>query len=672
MPLRARRPREGLGNRYSYDMLGEAARTARRRALFRRLRAGDRCRGPRRRRGRADRRGPGSRSSSRRCIRATRWRRLGARVAELLPRIESVAERAAGGGDPGHDRRRGVRPAGAVARALRAPRAPSRARRLGRARPRGPGVPEARDPRLRLARALARDPRRRIMVRLVKGAYWDTEIKLAQVLGLDDYPVFTRKQATDVSYIACAQALLAGGDLIFPVRDPQPRRSVASRVRRQRASSSSRSCTAWATRCTTRWCAQTGIACRVYAPVGGHRDLLPISCAGCSRTAPTARSCTRSATRIRRSRPGGGSDGGAATPTQAPSQMPKPALLARSPQLARRRSVRSRGAHGPTLSERIDRSDARPRTAWSPDARAITEPADRAIVGSVAGRAERGRSTRSCARPGRPGRRWDARRRRSVRMPLRRAADLYEATAAELIAGACARPARPCPTRSPRCARRRISALLCHGGAGGGSPRDCRGRPARAIVCSPAAASSSRSALELPARDLHRPGDRGPDGRQRGGRQAGGADAAHRRQAVALSRGRRPEMPRSSPGARRRWRRLVPIRASPGWCSPARTQTARAINRALAAKDGSIVPLIAETGGLNAMVVDSSALPEQVVADTLESAFQRGRSALLGAARPVRAGRHRAAHPRDARRRDAGTADRRSGAAGDRRRPGDR
>ena len=57
---------------------------------------------------------------------------------------------------------------------------------------------------------------RKLMVRLVKGAYWDTEIKLAQVGGLTDYPVFTRKVATDVSYLACAKKLLAAQDVIYP------------------------------------------------------------------------------------------------------------------------------------------------------------------------------------------------------------------------------------------------------------------------------------------------------------------------------------------------------------------------------------------------------------------------------------------------------------------------
>ncbi|KHK93675.1 trifunctional transcriptional regulator/proline dehydrogenase/L-glutamate gamma-semialdehyde dehydrogenase [Novosphingobium malaysiense] len=63
---------------------------------------------------------------------------------------------------------------------------------------------------------LARRARRRIMVRLVKGAYWDAEIKRAQVEGLSDFPVYTRKVHTDVAYIACARKLLAAPDEVFP------------------------------------------------------------------------------------------------------------------------------------------------------------------------------------------------------------------------------------------------------------------------------------------------------------------------------------------------------------------------------------------------------------------------------------------------------------------------
>ena len=63
---------------------------------------------------------------------------------------------------------------------------------------------------------LAAASNRRMMVRLVKGAYWDTEIKRAQERGLDDYPVFTRKAMTDLNYIACAQKLLTSRPRIFP------------------------------------------------------------------------------------------------------------------------------------------------------------------------------------------------------------------------------------------------------------------------------------------------------------------------------------------------------------------------------------------------------------------------------------------------------------------------
>ena len=64
--------------------------------------------------------------------------------------------------------------------------------------------------------AAARAHGRKLMCRLVKGAYWDTEVKLAQVGGLADYPVWTRKVATDVSYLACARKLLAATDVVYP------------------------------------------------------------------------------------------------------------------------------------------------------------------------------------------------------------------------------------------------------------------------------------------------------------------------------------------------------------------------------------------------------------------------------------------------------------------------
>jgi RHH-type proline utilization regulon transcriptional repressor/proline dehydrogenase/delta 1-pyrroline-5-carboxylate dehydrogenase len=64
--------------------------------------------------------------------------------------------------------------------------------------------------------ALARETGRRIMVRLVQGAYWDSEIKRSQIAGHPDYPVFTTKAATDLSYLVCARALIGASPALYP------------------------------------------------------------------------------------------------------------------------------------------------------------------------------------------------------------------------------------------------------------------------------------------------------------------------------------------------------------------------------------------------------------------------------------------------------------------------
>ena len=117
---------------------------------------------------------------------------------------------------------------------------------------------------------------RKIMVRLVKGAYWDTEIKRAQVEGLDTYPVFTRKSATDVSYICCAKQLLSLTDRIYPQFATHNAHSVASIL------------SFGADKSTYEFQRLHGMGsvlhrqimerhktrCRIYAPVGEHKDLL--------------------------------------------------------------------------------------------------------------------------------------------------------------------------------------------------------------------------------------------------------------------------------------------------------------------------------------------------------------------------------------------------------------
>nr|WP_245213930.1 proline dehydrogenase family protein [Rhodoferax sp. AJA081-3] len=102
---------------------------------------------------------------------------------------------------------------------------------------------------------LARRYKVRLMCRLVKGAYWDAEIKRAQELGLPHYPVFTHKHHTDVSYLACASALLAAPDAVYPSSPrttPPPLPPSCKWAPRPVPSSSCSACTAWVRACTAR------------------------------------------------------------------------------------------------------------------------------------------------------------------------------------------------------------------------------------------------------------------------------------------------------------------------------------------------------------------------------------------------------------------------------------
>src|SRR5574338_253753 len=128
---------------------------------------------------------------------------------------------------------------------------------------------------------LARETRRPLMVRLVKGAYWDAEIKRAQVAGLTDYPVYTRKAYTDVAYLACARQMLAARQWIYP----QFATHNAHTVSAISAMAGSGGGGEYEFQCLhgmgeglyDQLLAPDpgGVACRIYAPVGSHRTLLP-------------------------------------------------------------------------------------------------------------------------------------------------------------------------------------------------------------------------------------------------------------------------------------------------------------------------------------------------------------------------------------------------------------
>ncbi|MBX9593201.1 MAG: proline dehydrogenase family protein, partial [Roseomonas sp.] len=123
---------------------------------------------------------------------------------------------------------------------------------------------------------MARRSGRRIMLRLVKGAYWDSEIKRAQVDGQADFPVFTRKVHTDVSYLACARRMLAAPDAVFPQFATHNAMTVAAihAMAGAEADYEFQCLHGMGEPLYEAVAATLGRACRIYAPVGTHETLL--------------------------------------------------------------------------------------------------------------------------------------------------------------------------------------------------------------------------------------------------------------------------------------------------------------------------------------------------------------------------------------------------------------
>jgi len=123
----------------------------------------------------------------------------------------------------------------------------------------------------------ARKTNRKMMVRLVKGAYWDTEIKHAQESGAEGYPVFSRKAATDLSYLCCAKRMLAARDVLYPQFATHNALTVAQIVEFAGGSAEGyefQRLHGMGESLYKAVCERDGFPCRIYAPVGGHKDLL--------------------------------------------------------------------------------------------------------------------------------------------------------------------------------------------------------------------------------------------------------------------------------------------------------------------------------------------------------------------------------------------------------------
>ncbi len=462
---------------------------------------------------------------------------------------------------------------------------------------------------------------RRLMLRLVKGAYWDTEIKRAQVDGVSDFPVFTRKAATDISYIACARRLLDMGARIYPQFATHNAHTVAAVLHLaapDRAFEFQRlHGMGEALHEAVR--EREGTRCRIYAPVGAHRDLLAYLVRRLLENGANSSFVNQI---VDGSLPAGTI---AADPFAAlEAAQRRPAAIRRPADLfgpARRNSqgwdiahegdrTRLQAARAPF---RKARWEAAPRLAAAASGggtvRTICNPANPAdpvgeVQEAVPGDAAR---ARAAARP------WAASAAERADI-LRRAGDLFEARTGEILALLAREAGKGVPDAVAEL-REAVDFLRYYAGEGE-RLGDALG-PLGTVACIspwnfPLAIFSGQVAAALAAGNavLAKPAEATPLI----------ADLAVR---LMLEAGVPETALQLLPGeGRTLGQALVSDPAVSGVCFTGSTATARAIHRAMADALDPGAPLIAETGGLNAMIVDSTALPEQAVRDIVDSAFR--------------------------------------------------
>ncbi|WP_207802831.1 trifunctional transcriptional regulator/proline dehydrogenase/L-glutamate gamma-semialdehyde dehydrogenase [Roseicella frigidaeris] len=483
---------------------------------------------------------------------------------------------------------------------------------------------------------LARRSRHRLMLRLVKGAYWDSEIKRAQQEGLADYPVYTRKAHTDVAYLACARRLLAAREAVFPQFATHNAQTLASI---HALAGPDFRLGDWEFQCLHGMGeplyeevvgpARLGRPCRIYAPVGTHATLL--------------------AYLVRRLLENGANSSfvhriqDAAVPAEAlvtppdrivaaetPPGAPHPRIPLPSDLLgpARRNSAgldlndeAVLAAPAPALRESAARDwQAAPMLARDLPggaARALHNPADRADrLGTVmeATPAQIDQALEDALAAAGDWARLPPAARAAC---LSRAADRMEAGRVPLL-GLLMREAGKSLANAVGEVREAVDFLRYYAAQATRDLDPGTHRPLGPVACIspwnfPLAIFTGQVAAALAAGNtvLAKPAEETP------------LIAA---QAVALLQA--AGIPRAAlqllPGDGAVGAALVADARIRGVMFTGSTAVAKGIQRVLAARlnpDGAPVPLIAETGGQNAMIVDSSALAEQVVADVLVSAF---------------------------------------------------
>jgi RHH-type proline utilization regulon transcriptional repressor/proline dehydrogenase/delta 1-pyrroline-5-carboxylate dehydrogenase len=613
--------------RYSFDMLGEAARTARdAEAYLEAYRRAIAAVGERAGRGPMEER-PGisiKLSALHPRFETAKRERLG---AELLPRLLALCETAAAAGIPVTlDAEEADRLLPSLELFERLARAPSLTgwSGLGLAvqayQKRAPAV-------CRWIEALAADTGRRIMVRLVKGAYWDTEIKQAQVQGASDYPVFTRKAATDVSFMACAQALLGAGPRVYAQFATHNCHSAAFILEcaGERRDFEFQKLHGMGDALHELLVSERRVPSRVYAPVGSHRDLL----AYLVRRLLENGANTSFVHQV--SDPAIPLEKLAADPL---ALLPDPYVPAARVPLPRRLYPDRLNSAGMDLSDpavlaRLEERIRRDRAAAGADGGApVMEPAERARrVGAVtlSGAADVDAMARAAMDAWRS---WDARGAHARAAILERAAELIEQAYDELVSLVVREAGR---TPADAASEAREAADYCRyyaararadfgrplelpGPTGESNRLELAGRGVFACISPwnfPLAIFTGQVAAALAAGNavVAKPAEQTPLTARRAVDLLHEAGVPREALHLAIGDGEAVGAP------------LVSHPAIAGVAFTGSYETAKAIERAIAARDGPLAVLVAETGGLNAMVVDSSALPEQVVADALVSAF---------------------------------------------------
>ncbi len=484
--------------------------------------------------------------------------------------------------------------------------------------------------------AFARAHRRRLMLRLVKGAYWDSEIKRAQVDGLDGYPVFTRKLHSDVAYLACAKAMLAAPDAIYPQFASHNAFTIAAIHTLAGDADFEFQCLHGMGESIYDEVVgrdRLGRACRIYAPVGSHETLLAYlvrrllengaNTSFVNRIADPAVSIASLVVDpvALAERAGGAPHAGIPLPgALLPGRRNSQGLDLADDATLRELALALRAAPAaftaaPMLGDGVAAASGRPAGddgAALPASREIRNPADRAdLVGTVVD-ATPDEAARAVAAAQAQGAAWSEVAPATRAACLERAADLIEAERAALCVLAVREAGK---TLANAVAEVREAVDFCRYYAGQARAADGGARAIGPVVAIspwnfPLAIFVGQVSAALAAGNpvLAKPAEQTP-----------------LVAAAAVRLFHRAGVPRAAlqllpGGGETVGAALVNDPRIAGVVFTGSTEVARLINRQLALRDDGPV-LIAETGGQNAMIVDSSALPEQVVADALASAF---------------------------------------------------